>query len=216
MPRILVYGDSNSYGTPPMAERGLSARFPFEQRWPSVMAASLGQGYEVTVSALPGRTTVHDDPIDGAFRNGLSVLPAVLHSYGPQDLVILFLGTNDLKMRFNVPAVDIALSMGKLAETVHASGVAEDLMLVCPPTVREVGCLAGVFEGAEARGAGMFVHMMQEAARLGVGFVDAGAHIAVDPLDGVHFSPSSHAILGRAMAHAVRDRVKRRAQGAGA
>ncbi|WP_108482657.1 SGNH/GDSL hydrolase family protein [Oceaniglobus ichthyenteri] len=209
MPSLLVYGDSNSYGTPPMAERGLAARLPKEQRWPNVMAAALGAQWEVIVEGLPGRTTVHDDPVEGAYRNGMTVLPAVLHSHGPLDMVIIFLGTNDLKMRFNVPAIDIALSVGRLAETVRASGVARDVIMVCPPVVRELGCLAGVFEGAEARGAGMFVDMMQEAARLGFGFVDAGAHIAVDPLDGVHFNVEAHARLGAEMADAVRERVRR-------
>ncbi len=192
-----------------MAERGLAARLPKEQRWPNVMAAALGAQWEVIVEGLPGRTTVHDDPVEGAYRNGMTVLPAVLHSHGPLDMVIIFLGTNDLKMRFNVPAIDIALSVGRLAETVRASGVARDVIMVCPPVVRELGCLAGVFEGAEARGAGMFVDMMQEAARLGFGFVDAGAHIAVDPLDGVHFNVEAHARLGAEMADAVRERVRR-------
>jgi len=211
MPAIFVYGDSNSYGTPPMAERGLGARMPKDQRWPQVMLANLGPAWEMMVEALPGRTTVHDDPVEGgAHRNGLSVLPAVLHSHGPQDMVVIMLGTNDLKMRFDVPAIDIALSVGRLAECVRASGVARDVLIVCPPVVQERGCLAGMFDGAEARGAGLFVHMLQVAARLGVGFVDAGAHIAVDPLDGVHLSVASHAILGAAIADAVRERMKRK------
>ena len=215
MPVLLVYGDSNSHGTPPMEFRGLGARMAAAQRWPNVMAAALGPGWEVIVEALPGRTTVHDDPIEGAWRNGATVLSAVLHSHAPLDLVVIMLGTNDLKMRFNVPAFDIALSVGKLAETVLASGTARDVMVVCPPVVRELGCLASMFEGAEARGAGLFVHMMQEAARLGIGFVDAGAHVAVDPLDGVHLSAASHAVLGAAVADAVKERRKRMQKGPG-
>ncbi|WP_226780480.1 SGNH/GDSL hydrolase family protein [Oceaniglobus trochenteri] len=213
MPVLMVYGDSNSHGSPPMSELGQQGRMPVAQRWPSVMAAALGPEWEVLVEGLPGRTTVHDDPVEGGFRNGLSVLPAVLHSHAPLDMVVLMLGTNDLKLRFNVPAIDIALSVGRLAETVRASGAARDVMIVCPPVVREVGVLAGMFEGAEARGAGLFVHMMQVAARLGCGFVDAGAHVAVDPLDGVHLSVASHAVLGGVVADAVRDRFKRQMKG---
>jgi len=207
---ILIYGDSNSHGTPPMGERGAWQRMPPQQRWPGVMSRALGDGFEVITEALPGRTTVHDDPIEGAWRNGLTVLPAVLHSHAPLDIVIIMLGTNDLKLRFNVPAIDIALSVGKLVDAVRATGTAKDVMVICPPAVREVGCLGGMFEGAEARGAGMFVHMMQETARLDAGFIDAGAHVAVDPLDGVHLSVQSHAVLGRVMADALRERIRKR------
>ncbi|NCO21983.1 MAG: SGNH/GDSL hydrolase family protein [Rhodobacterales bacterium] len=208
MQHILVYGDSNSFGTPPMAERGLGARMPAPQRWTSVMAAALGKDWQVIVEGLPGRTTVHDDMVEGAHRNGLTVLPAVLYSHAPLDMVVIMLGTNDLKMRFNVPAIDIALSIGRLAALALASGVTRDVLIVCPASVRETGCLAGMFEGAEARGAGLCVHVMREAARLGVGFVDAGAHVSVDPLDGVHLNAAAHAVLGQVIAEAVRDRMK--------
>jgi len=136
MQHILVYGDSNSFGTPPMAERGLGARMPAPQRWTSVMAAALGKDWQVIVEGLPGRTTVHDDMVEGAHRNGLTVLPAVLYSHAPLDMVVIMLGTNDLKMRFNVPAIDIALSIGRLAALALASGVTRDVLIVCPASVR--------------------------------------------------------------------------------
>ena len=37
-----------------------------------------------------------------------------------------------------------------------------------------------------------------------VAYFDAGAHIAVSPIDGVHFDAESHIMLGHAMADAVR------------
>ncbi|WP_102107756.1 SGNH/GDSL hydrolase family protein [Oceaniglobus roseus] len=213
MPTVLVYGDSNSHGTPPMAERGVWTRMPFAQRWTSVAARALGAEWEVIVEALPGRTTVQPDPVDGPHKNGMLALRAVLESHAPIDIVVLMLGTNDLKMRFNLPAVDIATSVGRLVEEVRASGCARDVLIVCPAPVRETGCLADVYQGAETRGAGLFVHMMQEAARRGCGFVDAGAHVAVDPLDGVHLDVRSHAVLGAVMADALRDRFARLEKG---
>ena len=47
---------------------------------------------------LPGRTTVHPDPVEGeCTRTASRVLPAILESHLPIDLVVLMLGTNDLK-----------------------------------------------------------------------------------------------------------------------
>ena len=39
------------------------------------------------------------------------MLPAVLESHRPIDAVVIMLGTNDLKQRFQVPAVEIANSV---------------------------------------------------------------------------------------------------------
>ena len=55
--------------------------------------------YEIIEEGLNGRTTVWDDPIEG-FKNGSLQLPPCLESQKPLDLVVLMLGTNDLKARF--------------------------------------------------------------------------------------------------------------------
>jgi lysophospholipase L1-like esterase len=43
------------------------------------------------------------------------------------------------------------------------------------------------------------------AAHWGIAFLDAGALIGTSPIDGVHFSAESHAILGAAVAEKVRN-----------
>ena len=86
---ILCYGDSNTHGTTPLTRIGVFERHAPGDRWPDVMAASLGQGHTVISEGLPGRTTVHDDPVEGGIRNGLTVLPAILHSHKPLDLMLL-------------------------------------------------------------------------------------------------------------------------------
>ena len=48
---------------------------------------------------LNGRTTSFEDELRPG-RNGATYLDPCLHSHGPIDLVVLMLGTNDLKIRF--------------------------------------------------------------------------------------------------------------------
>ena len=117
---ILCYGDSNTHGTPPMANLGVQDRHSPGQRWPDVMAAALGPDHRVIDEGLPGRTTVHDDPVEGGMRNGLTVLPAVLHSHRPVDLLVLMLGTNDLKHRFSVTGFDSFIWKNKIVPTTTA------------------------------------------------------------------------------------------------
>ena len=118
---VVCFGDSNSYGTLPMPDLDFWGRFGPGERWPGVMAASLGDGWTVIEEALPGRTTVHDDPIEGLYKNGLKYLPVILESHRPIDLVVVMLGTNDLKSRFAVTPEDIANSMGLLVKAIQAS-----------------------------------------------------------------------------------------------
>ncbi len=202
---ILVFGDSNSHGTPPLASLPASGRHNKADRWPEVMGDVLGA--EVITDGLPGRTTVHDDPVEGGARNGAAVLLSSLHAHKPLDLVILMLGTNDLKMRFSVSAWEIARSVMRLVEITQAEAVARDVMVVAPAPVRETGILAEVFAGAEARQVGLVDHLKAMAKAAGIGFFEAGSVVETSQIDGVHLDVAAHHTLGRAMADAVRRRL---------
>ena len=96
---IMCFGDSNTYGAIPTLARVGRHRFAPDRRWPGIMRRQLGTGWEVLEEGHPGRTTVHDDPIEGIHKNGLKALPVCLETHMPLDLVILMLGTNDLKQQ---------------------------------------------------------------------------------------------------------------------
>jgi lysophospholipase L1-like esterase len=206
---ILCYGDSNTHGTKPMATLDDMGRFGPTERWPGVLAAALGAGWRVIEEGHPGRTTVHPDPVAGVHKNGFAVLPAILESHRPIDMVVLMLGTNDLKARFQVPPVEIAVSTERLVLTIAQSGcgpglAAPAVLVVCPPPVLEAGCLAEIFGGGAARSARLPGFLEPVAARHAAGFLDAGRVIASSALDGVHFDAAAHGDLGRAVAGAVR------------
>ncbi len=205
---LLCFGDSNTHGTAAMAHLDDDRRFGRGERWPGVMQQVLGADWNVIEEGHPGRTTVHSDPIEGAHKSGIAILPALLESHRPLDLVIVKLGTNDLKARFAVTADDIALSLGKLADMIGMSGAgpggaAPALLIVSPPTILEQGCLAGMFAGGQAKSMAMGAAIRAEAARKGAEFLDAESVIAVDPLDGIHYDAAAHAALGRALAAEV-------------
>jgi len=58
---LLTFGDSNTHGTPPLADRTGYERFDEQTRWPSLTAASLQ--CHLAKEGLPGRTTNRDDPV---------------------------------------------------------------------------------------------------------------------------------------------------------
>ncbi len=207
---VLAYGDSNTHGTMPMATLEDGGRHGPAERWPGVLAAALGQGWRIVEEGLPGRTTVYPDPISGVHKNGLAGLPAALESHRPLDVVVIMLGTNDLKHRFQAPVVEIANSASLLVHTVRHSytgpGNAQPaILLIAPPPILEAGCLAEIFEGGAIKSQRLAAAYAAIAKRHGCMFLDAGRVIVSSPVDGVHFDADEHLKLGRAVADVLRD-----------
>lgn len=144
--------------------------------------------------------------------NGLTALPMLVGSHSPLDIVVLMLGTNDLKTRFAVTASDIAASIERLVANLRflcaAPGRTQPkVLLVAPPPIREVDWLAEKFVGGAAKSQGLGAAIRRSAERLGTAFLDAGTHIEVSPIDGLHYDAATHATLGQAVAAAVRELV---------
>ncbi len=210
---VLCLGDSNTHGTVAMESLAARGRLGRAERWPGRLAGAMcGSTIEVIEEGLPGRTTVHDDPIEGAHRNALRVLPALLETHAPLDAVVMMLGTNDLKARFSVTAGDVALSVARLARMILAGapagpirgagpgGRAPRLLIVAPPPIEERGCLAEMFAGGAAKGRRLAALYKGVAETLGADFLDAGAVVAVSGVDGVHLDAAAHAALALAVA----------------
>jgi lysophospholipase L1-like esterase len=201
---IVAFGDSNTWGYDPAA----GARFPPGVRWTGVMRRELGDGHSVIEEGLNGRTTVFEDPIEPD-RRGADYLPPCLRSHAPLDLLVIALGCNDMKARFGLTPSDIAAGAERLilmarAEPVGPNGAPPKVILVAPPPVAELTGFAEMFEGATEKSRRLAARYREVAERQGVGFVDAGQFIACSDLDGIHFEAEQHAVLGHALAEAVR------------
>ncbi len=201
---IVAFGDSNTWGYDPAT----GARLPPATRWTGVMAAALGSDHRVIEEGLNGRTTVFLDPIEPD-RRGADYLPPCLRSHAPLDLVIIALGCNDMKARFNVSAAEIAFGAERLvvmalAEPVGPDGLPPRLLLVAPPPIAKLSNFADMFRGAEPKSRELAARYAEVAERRGVGFVDAGQFIHCSDLDGIHYEADQHAALGHALAEAAR------------
>ena len=204
MKSVLCYGDSNTWGYDPATRQ----RFASDIRWTGVLAHRLGPDYQVIEEGLNGRTTRWDDPIEPG-RNGLALLRPCLDTHEPLDLVIVMLGTNDLKRRFNLTASDIAQSAAELTATAglfarDAAGQPARALLVAPAAVVTLTEFDEMFAGAKEKSR-QFSHYFRLASEwYGVPFFDAGSVIVSSEKDGIHLDAEEHRKLGEALAVEVR------------
>lgn len=206
---VLCFGDSNTHGTRAMRHMGDRRRFARHERWPGVMTDLLGDGIALVEEGHPGRTSVFDDPIEGDHKNGARALKALLESHRPLELVIIMLGTNDLKGRFGVSASDIAMGLEKLVLEIRTSDSgpdngAPDVLLVSPVPIIETGVLADMFAGGAEKSRALGPKLAAVAERQEVAFLDLAAVAEVDPVDGIHLDAAAHVAIGTAMADKVR------------
>lgn len=204
MKRILCFGDSNTWGYSPLGER-----FDETIRWPRLLPSRLGEGYDIVEEGFCGRTTVHDDPTEGGYKSGINYLPPCLMSHNPLDLVIIMLGTNDSKERFNMNAYGVAHGIECLIKQVLAYGetmakTAPQVLVVAPPPVGEnildttMGPIFGAHSLECSRG---YAEEYKKIAQLmDVHFFNAADAVSSSRQDAIHFTREGHLSLAEAMA----------------
>jgi lysophospholipase L1-like esterase len=203
---IMCFGDSNTWGFPP----DCGARYDRQTRWPGVLQAQLGEDYYVIEEGLPGRNTVWDDPVEGG-KNGLKHLVPLILSHMPLDLLIIMLGTNDFKSRFNVSPLDISWSIGRLVKAARCSshpllGEAPEVLVICPPPLADLSRspFAGILIGAEEKSHQLASVLGAYCKENNIHMFDAGSVVQTSPVDGVHWEKEEHRKLGLAVCAQVR------------
>jgi len=201
----MCFGDSNTWGFPP----DCGARYDRQTRWPGVLQQQLGEGYYVVEEGLPGRNTVWDDPVEGG-KNGLKQLVPLIHSHMPLDLLIIMLGTNDLKNRFSVSPLDISWSIGRLVKAARESGhpllgEAPEVLVLCPPPLADLSNspFEGILIGAEEKSGQLSSVLGTFCEENNIRMFDAGRVVQTSPVDGVHWEKEEHFKLGAAVAAQV-------------
>lgn len=207
MKRILCFGDSNTWGYDPVT----AERFGPDTRWTGALSQSLGSGYTVIEEGLCGRTTVWDDPIEG-YKNGKTYLIPCLDTHKPLDLVLIMLGTNDLKKRFSLSAFDIAQGAAVLVRAVQQSdtglaGSAPPVLLLAPPPTTTLTYFAAMFEGAAEKSQQFGAQFARVAREMGCAFLDTATAIVSSPADGIHFEAGEHRKLGQAVSLKVKELI---------
>jgi lysophospholipase L1-like esterase len=205
---ILVYGDSLTWGrNPENRERHAKA-----DRWPSVLQDELGGEVSVIAEGLPGRTTIFDDLTGSVDKNGSRCLPVLLATHEPLDLIVLMLGSNDLKPAICGSVAGVAVGLERLVNIIRSfafqtRNTVPEILLVSPP----VFCVTASGEGPRAgRNVAESLKLAPAISaiceRLDCLFLDAAQVATSSPIDGVHLDVANTRAIGSAVARLLRDR----------
>lgn len=210
MKRILCYGDSNTWGYIP----GGLGRYEEAVRWTGRLQQRLGADYRVIEAGLSGRTTSYDDPTSD-YRNGRRGLGYALFESAPIDLLIVSLGTNDLKF---TTAAGSARGLNALLRSVrhlYSLAIGDVTGLSCPQILvispiaigaeidsKEPG---GSLCGCHKQSLEFAKHYRVVCEAVGAQFMDGGEYASPDPTDCVHMSEVSHEKLAEAVFEKVKE-----------
>ncbi|MCR4892694.1 MAG: SGNH/GDSL hydrolase family protein [Lachnospiraceae bacterium] len=212
--RVMIFGDSNTWGWNPANDLvSPLKRWDDDVRWPGVLQKELGDEYDVIQEGLNGRTSVWDDPIE-EYRCGKDQIIPCLDTHAPLDLVIIMVGTNDLKVRYTVSAQDIANGVAIIVDkTLHQVGAFQEagpkVLLICPPPLGDVdkGVFGEMFHGNVEKSKKLPKYFEAVANTYGVKYFDAGKFVHSSEEDGLHLQADQHEILGKEVAKVVKEMI---------
>ncbi|WP_062010868.1 SGNH/GDSL hydrolase family protein [Aureimonas sp. AU4] len=201
---IVCYGDSLTWGF----DADGQGRHRFEDRWPSVVQQTLGTRARVIAEGLNGRTTAYDDYLSAGDRNGARVLPTILATHAPIDILVLALGSNDLKRHTGGGrAREAAWGMERLVEIARSFPYgfdfdAPEIIIVSPPSLVETqdedfDAMFGFAQAESSQFAPLYDAL---ARRLGCIHVAASEVCMATPTDGIHLDAENTRKLGVSIA----------------
>lgn len=211
--RILCYGDSNTWGYISGSDH---QRYGNNERWTRILAKLLGDKFEVIEEGLNSRTLTSNDTRPGKEgKNGYEYLLPCLDTHDPIDLVVLMLGTNELKSAYNKTAKEI----GELLEEYFVKTIINrksqlkesypKLLIVTPPLVNEEAeyCRAGgKYVGAEEKAKELNEMYKNIAEKYNCYFLsNEGLETGID---GVHLTKESHRQLAKSLEVKIREIYK--------
>lgn len=214
---IFIFGDSNSWG---FLDDGSGLKY--EYRWPITLHQNLKKKFSdivISEDSLPGRTTNLDDPQDGDHLNGSKVLKASILSQSPVDHVLIMLGTNDLKSRFNRDTFNIAQGLEQLGNIVKQTkaGIGSwndefspNLSIISPLVLGDLSkdknwnnsptLNYSEWEGAFEKSKKLSVDIRSMCEKNQFHYIDGNIYTQSSPKDPIHWEKKSHHIFGEAIA----------------
>lgn len=194
--KILCYGDSITWN---FYQAG--KRHPLENRWTYMLQEKVEDAYDVLDEGLRSRTTTIEDP-DWADREGFGYFRACFEAHEPVDVLVLQLGTNDTKFKFNRTPEEIAEGVKVYIEWVRKynteRGFDTKIIILTPPqlvTAHHTEFIAKLFDASSAEKIAPLTTLLHNLAEQeNVGLADL-SDLSGGEADGIHMDVENNRII---------------------
>ncbi len=189
MKRVLIYGDSNVWG-----KNCSGPRIAYHLRWVNRLKRLFKGKIEIIANGVSGR--VAGDYREKTQSNGQSAFRKVYENAGRVDLVVVALGTNDLRESFSRSVNDIIKDLLWYKDTARQS----EILYVLPSNFS-----SGEDSGPEFTQKSLRLRnqLIQNQSKLGNCIVVND----IDLSDGIHFSPEGHRQVAKIVGEKLRELI---------
>ncbi|SDB18619.1 GDSL-type esterase/lipase family protein [Eubacterium oxidoreducens] len=185
MKKILLYGDSNTYGYDPRGMLGM--RYPKENIWPSILRRCLEDEYEIIEEGQNGRTLPR-------FERGSAYLLHMIHALEAGDYFVIMLGTNDILLTSHPQVEEAKKRMDALLTWVQSELKEVHTIVIGPVWITNANPELAIYHAASKE---MNCEFQSICKKRGVTFWNAGKWNIPLAYDGVHFSEEGHEIFAK-------------------
>ena len=194
MKKILCYGDSNTFGYNPCD----ASRYDEHTRWTAILQNILGDEYEVIEQGMCDRTGIADNDKGLAF-SAQKHFPACMFEVKEVDILVLWLGTNDLQFKYNLPLEKIEKGLEKLIKI--AQDNTEKIVLI-PSVELSDNILDGYFR---CQFDNISVLKSKEMSKIftklseiyNLEYFDINKFVKPSETDGLHYDAEGHRIIAQ-------------------
>ena len=209
MINILCFGDSNTWGYDPETQ----TRFSKKIRWTGILQKLLGTYFNVIEEGLNGRTTnvnekeEHDLGYFRPYRSAMDLLSILIETNSPLDLVVVMLGTNDLKTNFNQSPDMIAKNMRLVCDSIISNDYfqSKSIILVAPTHINENSPnLLDSFVGTTLASKSFTNSYKKISDDLNLIFLDASKSVKTNEIDGLHWDAMQHSDFANSLFNKIK------------
>lgn len=194
MKKILCYGDSNTFGYNPCD----ASRYDKHTRWTALLQNILGSEYQIIEEGMCDRTAIADNDKGFSF-SAQKHFPDFMSDAKEVDILVLWIGTNDLQFKYNLSLEQIEEGLEKLIKIAQNS--AEKIVLI-PSVELSDNILNGYFrcqfDNVSVSKSKEMNKIYEKLSQIyNLEYFDVNKFVKPSATDGLHYDAEGHKIISQ-------------------